>query len=123
MHWYAISLLKELISKLPDRERDCLTYRYGLNNAEPQTLEEFADKYGHTREWARQIEKKAIALIQRMPGYADICELTGNPIPPGAMHISKKQKHDEVADRDNGVTKEAPLRISECGAKSGYIVV
>ena len=57
-HADAISLLKELISKLPDRERDCLTYRYGLNNAEPQTLEEFADKYGHTREWARQIEKK-----------------------------------------------------------------
>ena len=112
----AIALLKELVAKLPDREKDYLTRRYGLNNNNPQTLEEIANTYGHTREWARQVEKKAFSLLQRMPGFADICELTGQPIPPGAMHITHHLKSESHENQNTGVQEVKPLLISECGA-------
>src|SRR6185436_14517360 len=48
-------LLDALLS-LPDREREVVTLRYGIDGNEPRTLEEIGRRLGLTRERVRQIE-------------------------------------------------------------------
>lgn len=59
-------VVKRLLAALPDRARDVITSRYGLDDsAEPKTLEAIGRKYGITRERVRQIEKYALATIKK----------------------------------------------------------
>lgn len=88
----AIDLLRDLVNKLPKREKDIIVLRYGLNGNETMTLDEVGEVYYITRERVRQIEKKAIDLLKKLPGYADLCELTENPISRGAKHRIYVQK-------------------------------
>ena len=88
----AKEFLKKLILQLPDRERTCLILRYGLESGTPMTLEETGNKLLLSRERVRQIEHKAFEFLKKLPGYADLCELTGNPIPKGAKHRIYVQK-------------------------------
>ncbi|MEK7586737.1 MAG: sigma factor-like helix-turn-helix DNA-binding protein, partial [Patescibacteria group bacterium] len=48
---------KKLLGALPERARDIIKKRYGLDNAEPFTLEAIGQVYGITRERVRQIEE------------------------------------------------------------------
>lgn len=43
-----------------DRERQLLAFRFGLEDGKPKTLQEAADKFGISRERARQIESLAV---------------------------------------------------------------
>ncbi len=60
----ANSLLKERLRKilatLPEREREVLTLRFGLDDGHPRTLDEIGRKFTVTRERIRQIEAKAL---------------------------------------------------------------
>lgn len=57
---------KRLLSVLPDRARDVIISRYGLNkDPKKMTLESIGKKYGITRERVRQIENYAIHSIKR----------------------------------------------------------
>lgn len=61
---------KTLLEVLPDRARDVLEKRYGLNKkGETFTLEAIGQSYGITRERVRQIENYGIQSIQKSEVY------------------------------------------------------
>ncbi len=63
---------KKLLSVLPDRARDVLTKRYGLDaTAETSTLESIGQTYGITRERVRQIENYGIQSVQKSEAYKE----------------------------------------------------
>jgi len=67
-----------LLSVLPDRARDVLEKRYGLNKGgETFTLEAIGQSYGITRERVRQIENYAIQSIQKSEVYKKHYDLFG----------------------------------------------
>jgi RNA polymerase primary sigma factor len=56
--------LRRAIANLPDREREVVKLRYGLNgNGEPTSLEEIGRRLGITRERVRQIEAQALERL------------------------------------------------------------
>ena len=57
------STLHQALEKLPPREREVLTLRYGLGREEPQSLEEIGRRLGITRERVRQIEANALERL------------------------------------------------------------
>jgi RNA polymerase primary sigma factor len=61
--------LNAALSALPERERQVLVLRYGLNDAEPKTLEEIGRRLGLTRERVRQIELES---LRRLAGVREM---------------------------------------------------
>ncbi len=58
------SALKQAVAELPDREREVVKWRYGLNgDTDPQSLEEIGRRLGLTRERVRQIEAVALRRL------------------------------------------------------------
>ena len=56
--------LHRALGELPERDREILTLRYGLEGgAEPASLEEIGRRLGLTRERVRQIESKALERL------------------------------------------------------------
>jgi RNA polymerase primary sigma factor len=55
--------VRALLATLPERERIILEMRFGLGDADPQTLEEVGTRFSVTRERIRQIEAKAIGRL------------------------------------------------------------
>ena len=58
--------LGEALAALSERERKVLILRYGLDDAEPKTLEEIGRRLGLTRERVRQIETEALKRLARL---------------------------------------------------------
>src|SRR6201987_1255749 len=59
-------LLREAVSKLPEREQRVIKLRYGLNGEEdPKSLEAIGREMGLTRERVRQIETQALKRLAR----------------------------------------------------------
>jgi RNA polymerase primary sigma factor len=58
--------LAQALAALADRERKVLILRYGLDDAEPKTLEEIGRRLGLTRERVRQIENDALRRLARL---------------------------------------------------------
>jgi RNA polymerase primary sigma factor len=56
--------LHKALSELPDREREVLRLRYGLNgDVDPQSLEQIGRQLGLTRERVRQLEAQALERL------------------------------------------------------------
>jgi RNA polymerase primary sigma factor len=56
--------LRRAVSRLPDREREVVKLRYGLNgDVEPASLDEIGRRLGVTRERVRQIEAAALERL------------------------------------------------------------
>jgi len=55
------------LSALPDRERRVIELRYGLDGAQPCTLEEVGQAFGVTRERIRQIENNTLKKLGSLP--------------------------------------------------------
>jgi RNA polymerase primary sigma factor len=56
--------LRKALGELPDREREVLKLRYGLNgDVDPQSLEQIGRQLGLTRERVRQIEAQALERL------------------------------------------------------------
>jgi RNA polymerase primary sigma factor len=55
--------VRALLGTLPPRERMVLEMRFGLGDADPQTLEQVGTTFSVTRERIRQIEAKAISRL------------------------------------------------------------
>jgi RNA polymerase primary sigma factor len=55
--------LRAALLSLPEREREVLTMRYGLDGAEPRTLEQIGRSLGLTRERVRQIELDSLRRL------------------------------------------------------------
>jgi transcriptional regulator with XRE-family HTH domain len=60
---------KKLLSVLPERARDVITKRFGLESEDKMTLEAIGQIYGITRERVRQIENSAIGSIKKSDVY------------------------------------------------------
>jgi RNA polymerase primary sigma factor len=57
-------VLRRAVSQLPEREREIVQLRYGLNgDADPRSLEEIGRRLGLTRERVRQIEAQALERL------------------------------------------------------------
>ena len=66
--------LAEALSMLPERERQVLALRYGLDGSEPETLEEVGRRLGLTRERVRQIE---LETLRRLSTLREMMPLAG----------------------------------------------
>jgi RNA polymerase primary sigma factor len=60
--------LADALLSLPDRHRRVLVLRYGLDDAEPRTLEDIGRRLGLTRERVRQIEVDALRRLASLRG-------------------------------------------------------
>ncbi|MEP7334246.1 MAG: sigma-70 family RNA polymerase sigma factor [Actinomycetota bacterium] len=58
--------LAAALGVLPERDRTVLVLRYGLDDAEPKTLEEIGRRLGLTRERVRQIELESLKHLARL---------------------------------------------------------
>lgn len=61
-----LSMLRELLTSLPDREQTILRYRFGLDGEGERTLEEVGARFGVTRERIRQIQNLALAKLRKL---------------------------------------------------------
>ncbi|MEN8163321.1 MAG: RNA polymerase sigma factor RpoD/SigA [Acidobacteriota bacterium] len=57
--------LGDALDGLPEREREVLALRYGLNDDQPRTLREIGALMGLSRERVRQIESRALSRLRR----------------------------------------------------------
>ena len=51
--------------RLPERERNIIELRYGLNGNDPMTLEQVGQTFGVTRERIRQMEIRTLRRLQK----------------------------------------------------------
>jgi RNA polymerase primary sigma factor len=59
--------LRHAVRELPDREREVIQLRYGLNgDADPVSLEEIGRRLGITRERVRQLETRALERLSEL---------------------------------------------------------
>jgi len=56
-----------VLDALPERERQVIELRYGLNGQRPRTLEEVGRTFGVTRERVRQIENLTLKRLESLP--------------------------------------------------------
>ena len=61
-----------ILSKFPERERNIIICRYGLQNHKPLSLKELGDIYGLTKERIRQIEKN---MLKSMAEDSEVKEM------------------------------------------------
>ena len=66
------TLVKKLISEVPERAREVLVYRFGLGaSADRETLEAIGERWGITRERVRQIESAGIDSIRNSKQFTE----------------------------------------------------
>ena len=58
------SAVRDVLGTLPDREREVMELRFGLDDGRVRTLEEVGRAFGVTRERVRQIEAKTLAKLR-----------------------------------------------------------
>ena len=59
------ALVRDWLTRLPDKQRQVVTRRFGLDNDDPATLETLAEEMGVTRERVRQIQQEALVKLKR----------------------------------------------------------
>jgi RNA polymerase primary sigma factor len=59
--------IEHALSSLPERERQVIELRFGLNGTQPCTLEEVGKAFGVTRERIRQIENNTLKKLESLP--------------------------------------------------------
>ncbi|CDG84088.1 RNA polymerase sigma factor RpoS [Janthinobacterium agaricidamnosum NBRC 102515 = DSM 9628] len=58
-------LVRDWLTKLPEKQRLVIMRRFGLDNDDPATLETLAEEMGVTRERVRQIQQEALVKLKR----------------------------------------------------------
>ncbi|HEU4776393.1 MAG TPA: RNA polymerase sigma factor RpoS [Telluria sp.] len=58
-------LVRDWLTRLPDKQRIVIMRRFGLDNDDPATLETLAEEMGVTRERVRQIQQEALVKLKR----------------------------------------------------------
>jgi RNA polymerase primary sigma factor len=73
----AESAVRQAVETLPDRERQVVKLRYGMNgDRDPKSLEEIGRELGITRERVRQIESQALGRLAERREVAALSEST-----------------------------------------------
>ncbi len=65
-------IIAEALRSLPQRHRDVIVLRYGLDQTDPRTLEEIGQRLGITRERVRQIEVEALNRLASLHEMAAV---------------------------------------------------
>jgi RNA polymerase primary sigma factor len=63
--------VRRAVAKLPERQRDVISLRFGLGGGEPTSLEQIGRELGITRERVRQIEADALRRLAADESIAD----------------------------------------------------
>ena len=63
--------VRRAVAKLPERQRDVISLRFGLHGGEPTSLEQIGKQLGITRERVRQIEADALRRLSVDESIAD----------------------------------------------------
>ncbi len=58
--------VRQLLDKLPEKERKVIELRFGLSGEEPKTLREIGEILGISRERTRQLENRALRRLRQM---------------------------------------------------------
>jgi RNA polymerase nonessential primary-like sigma factor len=58
-------LVRDWLTRLPEKQRLVVMRRFGLDNDDPATLETLAEEMGVTRERVRQIQQEALVKLKR----------------------------------------------------------
>ncbi len=66
--------VRQVLTKLTDREKRVIELRYGLEDGRPRTLEEVGQEFHVTRERIRQIEAKALRKLRHPSRGKDILD-------------------------------------------------
>jgi RNA polymerase sigma factor (sigma-70 family) len=69
--------LEQVLNALPERERQVLILRFGLDSGTPRTLEEVGAVMGFSRERARQVERDALSALRNPQVRARLNDLDG----------------------------------------------
>src|SRR5215217_37856 len=72
-----LATLQQVLNALPERERQVLVLRFGLDSGTPRTLEEVGAVMGFSRERARQVERDALAALRAPEIRARLQDLGG----------------------------------------------
>ena len=62
---YKTQMIRDAISKLPDRERTVIMERYFSKNGKLATYDEVSEKIGVSKQRIQQIEKRALDKLKR----------------------------------------------------------
>ena len=57
-------LLREALSRLPERDRDIIAARFGLGGRQPQTQKEVADRLGISQSYISRLEKRILERLR-----------------------------------------------------------
>lgn len=60
--------LRALLRQLPERERQIVSSRYGLDGGAPLTQHELAARLGISRSYVSRLEKHALEMLRRLWG-------------------------------------------------------
>ncbi len=66
------SIVRERLSRVPEREAEVLRYRFGIDNYPILTLEEIGEIFALTRERIRQIESQALDRMRGLIGAENV---------------------------------------------------
>jgi RNA polymerase primary sigma factor len=66
-HTLRRAAVRATLSSLPEREREVVALRFGLDGGQPKTLEQISRRIGLTRERVRQIEAQALRRLASFP--------------------------------------------------------
>jgi RNA polymerase sigma factor (sigma-70 family) len=69
--------VERVLAALPERERQVLILRFGLDSGTPRTLNQVGTVMGFSRERARQVERDALAALRRPEIRARLAGLDG----------------------------------------------
>lgn len=58
-------VLRKAVNRLPGREKDIITLRYGLNGGKEQTQKEVADRMGISQSYISRLEKRILSRLKR----------------------------------------------------------
>ena len=67
--------LEELVATLPEREKQIINYRFGINGQVPKTLEQLGKIMGYSKERIRQLEDTALMKMREKDEYKHLKEL------------------------------------------------
>ena len=70
---------REIVKELPEREREIITMRFGLDNGDCRTLAEIADVMGVSRERVRQLEVTIIKRLRQIADKQECSKRSGKP--------------------------------------------
>lgn len=98
------TVTNSLLEPLPQRSRDVVIRRFGLNGEDSQTLESIGQQYGITRERVRQIVNQAVKKIRKSEAvdeHSEVFSTIQKEINSLGSLVSEKELLEHLSDHEN----------------------